>query len=221
MRDLSVVAAFGGLQISSWSERCRGAARRSGGCAQRSTRNGEPAFVEVASSLPRVCRFLEAHGGALRGHAGRAVETRSGPARRPNIGEHDFYPVVYSGPDEEHQGKGDPVRVRWRDRNLPVGQRTGGFTEIWDVMDKSNIEVLASFRVPGLVFSHNGWTTEEQDFLFIGDELDELVQAGWSATRRSPSPSPSRPTSRRPAPTSWTSGTSTTRSWSSGSRTRP
>ena len=27
---------------------------------------------------------------------------------------------------------------------------------------------------PGqLVFSHNGWTTEEQDFLFIGDEIDD------------------------------------------------
>jgi hypothetical protein len=34
--------------------------------------------------------------------------------------------------------------------------------------------------VPGLVFSHNGRTTEEQDFLFIGDEIDELVLAGWS-----------------------------------------
>jgi hypothetical protein len=33
-----------------------------------------------------------------------------------------------------------------------------------------------------MVFSHNGWTTNEQDFLFIGDEVDELVQAGWAFT---------------------------------------
>ena len=100
----------------------------------------------------------------------------------PNKGEHDFYPVNYTGPDTEHQGKEILFVFDGRDRNLPVGQRIGGFTEIWDVTDKSNIKVLESFRVPGLVFSHNGWTTEEQDFLFIGDELDELVQAGWSAT---------------------------------------
>jgi choice-of-anchor B domain-containing protein len=100
----------------------------------------------------------------------------------PNRGEHDFYPVVYSGPDEEHQGKEILFVFDGRDRFAPEGERIGGFTEIWDVTDKSNIQVLARFRVPGLVFSHNGWTTDEQDFLFIGDELDELVQAGWSAT---------------------------------------
>jgi choice-of-anchor B domain-containing protein len=100
-------------------------------------------------------------------------------ACRPDVGEHDFYPVVYSGPDERFQGHEILFVFDGRDRGNPVGQRIGGFTEIWDVTDKSNIEVLASFRVPGLIFSHNGWTTEEQDFLFIGDELDELIAAGW------------------------------------------
>jgi choice-of-anchor B domain-containing protein len=100
----------------------------------------------------------------------------------PNKGEHEFYTVNYTGPDPDHQGKEIAFVFDGRDRNLPVGERIGGFTEIWDVTDKGNIQVLASFRVPGLVFSHDGWTTEEQDFLFIGDEVDELVQAGWSAT---------------------------------------
>jgi choice-of-anchor B domain-containing protein len=98
----------------------------------------------------------------------------------PNIGEHDFYPVVYAGPDEEHQGKEILFVFDGRDREgQAAGNPVGGKTEIWDVTDKDNIEVLASFRVPEMVFSHNGWTTEEQDFLFIGDEIDELVQAGW------------------------------------------
>jgi choice-of-anchor B domain-containing protein len=100
----------------------------------------------------------------------------------PNVGEHDFYPVVYEGPDEDYQGREILFVFDGRDRDLPVGEKIGGFTEIWDVTDKSNIEVLASFRVPELVFSHNGWTTEEQDFLFIGDEIDELVKAGWAFT---------------------------------------
>ena len=56
----------------------------------------------------------------------------------------------------------------------------GGKTAIWDVTDKNNIVEIASFRVPGLVFSGNGWTTAEQDALFIGDEIDELVRAGWA-----------------------------------------
>lgn len=98
-----------------------------------------------------------------------------------DAGEHDFYPVIYNGPDTEHQGREILFVFDGRDREgQAVGNPVGGLTEIWDVTDKSNIEVLASFRLPGLVFSHNGWTTGEQDFLFIGDEIDELVQAGWA-----------------------------------------
>ncbi|WP_165367356.1 choice-of-anchor B family protein [Phytoactinopolyspora endophytica] len=99
-----------------------------------------------------------------------------------NIGEHDFYPIVYDGPDERFQGREIVFVFDGRDRTLPAGERIGGFTEIWDATDKDNIDVLARFRTPGMVFSHQGWTTEEQDFLFINDELDELVNAGWSFT---------------------------------------
>jgi choice-of-anchor B domain-containing protein len=101
----------------------------------------------------------------------------------PDVGEHDFYPIVYNGPDERFQGREILFVFDGRDRVNPTGQKIGGFTEIWDVTDKGNIEVLAKFRVPDLVFSHNGWTTEAQDFLFIGDELDELIQAGWEFAR--------------------------------------
>ena len=98
----------------------------------------------------------------------------------PNIGEHDFFPVNYNGPDEDYQGREILFVFDGRDREgQALGNPVGGKTEIWDVTDKNNIQVIASFRVPELVFSHNGWTTEEQDFLFIGDEIDELVKAGW------------------------------------------
>jgi choice-of-anchor B domain-containing protein len=94
-----------------------------------------------------------------------------------NVGEHDFYVTNYTGPDAEHAGKEIAFVFDGRDR---TGAAIGGFTDIWDVTDKANIVQLASFRTPGMVFSHNGWTTEEQDFLFVGDELDELVLAGWA-----------------------------------------
>lgn len=96
-----------------------------------------------------------------------------------NVGEHDFHVVNYTGPDADHQGSEIAFVFDGRDR---TGEFIGGFTKIWDVTDKNNIVELASFRVPGLVFSHNGDTTQEQDFLFIGDEVDELVQAGWAFT---------------------------------------
>lgn len=99
----------------------------------------------------------------------------------PNAGEHDFYVVNYTGPDSDHQGKEIAFVFDGRDREgQSMGNPVGGKTLIWDVTDKNNIVELASFRLPGLVFSHNGWTTGEQDFLFIGDEIDELVLAGWA-----------------------------------------
>lgn len=98
-----------------------------------------------------------------------------------DAGEHDMYVVDYSGPDPDYQGREIAFVFDGRDREgQAAGNPVGGQTLIWDVTDKSNIEEITRFRVPGLVFSHNGWTTEEQDFLFIGDEIDELVQAGWS-----------------------------------------
>jgi choice-of-anchor B domain-containing protein len=100
----------------------------------------------------------------------------------PNVGEHDFYVVNYTGPDADYQGSEIAFVFDGRDREgQAAGNPVGGKTLIWDVTDKANIIQLASFRLPGLVFSHNGWTTDEQDFLFIGDEIDELVLAGWSA----------------------------------------
>lgn len=98
----------------------------------------------------------------------------------PNVGEHDFFVVNYTGPDAVYQGREIAFVFDGRDREgMATGNPIGGKTEIWDVTDKNNIVVLASFRIPGLVFSHNGWTTEEQEFLFVGDEIDELVLAGW------------------------------------------
>lgn len=95
----------------------------------------------------------------------------------PNVGEHDFFVVNYTGPDPDYQGREIAFVFDGRDR---TGAAIGGFTEIWDVTDKNNIAEIAKFRTEGMVFSHNGWTTAEQDFLFVGDEIDELVLAGWA-----------------------------------------
>jgi choice-of-anchor B domain-containing protein len=98
-----------------------------------------------------------------------------------DAGEHDFHVVNYTGPDAEHAGKEILFVFDGRDREGQAGGNpVGGKTLIWDVSDKNNIVELASFRIPGNVFSHNGATTEEQDFLFVGDEIEELVIANWT-----------------------------------------
>lgn len=98
-----------------------------------------------------------------------------------NAGEHDFHVVNYTGSDAEHVGKEILFVFDGRDREGQADDNPiGGKTLIWDVTDKDNIVELASFRIPGNVFSHNGATTVDQDFLFVGDEIDELVTANWA-----------------------------------------
>jgi choice-of-anchor B domain-containing protein len=98
-----------------------------------------------------------------------------------DAGEHDFHVVNYTGPDGDHQGSEILFVFDGRDREGQANDNpVGGETLIWDVTDKNNIVELASFRIPGNVFSHNGATTVEQDFLFVGDEIDELVTANWA-----------------------------------------
>lgn len=105
-----------------------------------------------------------------------------------DAGEHDFYVVNYNGPDKDYRGREIAFVFDGRDRDTESrrGQRSddtpgalgGGTTEIWDVTDKSNIEVISSFSVPGLCFSHQGWTSSDRhEFLLINDEIDELRDA--------------------------------------------
>ena len=44
--------------------------------------------------------------------------------------------------------------------------------------DKTDIQVIASFTVPGICFSHAGWTASNRhEYLLISDEIDELRDA--------------------------------------------
>ena len=109
-------------------------------------------------------------------------------ACRADAGEHDIYVAKYRGPDRDYRGREIAFVFDGRDKDAASrgGQRSdstpgslgGGTTEIWDVTDKDNIEVISSFLVPGLCFSHQGWTSSNRhEFLLINDELDELRDA--------------------------------------------
>jgi choice-of-anchor B domain-containing protein len=105
-----------------------------------------------------------------------------------DFGEHDIYVVNYNGPDRDYRGREIAFVFDGRDKDTASrggmrvddtpGELGGGTTEIWDVTDKSDIKVISSFTVPGICFSHQGWTSSNRhDFLLINDELDELRDA--------------------------------------------
>jgi choice-of-anchor B domain-containing protein len=105
-----------------------------------------------------------------------------------DFGEHDIYVVNYQGPDTDYQGREIAFVFDGRDKDAPSrrglreddtpGEIVGGTTEIWDVTDKTNIQIIASFTVPGICFSHAGWTASNRhEYLLINDELDELRDA--------------------------------------------
>lgn len=105
-----------------------------------------------------------------------------------DFGEHDIYVVNYHGPDADYRNREIAFVFDGRDKDAPSrsglrqddtpGEIVGGTTEIWDVTDKDNIQVISSFTVPGICFSHQGWTSSNRhEFLLINDELDELRDA--------------------------------------------
>ncbi len=105
-----------------------------------------------------------------------------------DFGEHDIYVVRYNGPDRDYRGREiafvfdgrdkDTASRRGQRQDDTPGRTVGGTTEIWDVTDKNDIRVIASFTVPGICFSHQGWTSSNRhEFLLINDEIDELRDA--------------------------------------------
>ena len=74
---------------------------------------------------------------------------------------HDTQCVSYVGPDADYAG----AEVCFNSAKNRV--------EIVDVSDKSSTVATASVAYPQLGFVHQGWLTEDQRFLLIGDEFDE------------------------------------------------
>jgi choice-of-anchor B domain-containing protein len=67
----------------------------------------------------------------------------------------------------------------WAGREIAFccGGYNGGWVEtgldIVDVTDKDDIQWLASYIYPEGVYSHQGWLSDDQQYFYLGDELDE------------------------------------------------
>lgn len=49
--------------------------------------------------------------------------------------------------------------------------------DILDVTDKSNIILLSRYEYPSAEYSHQCWLSEDEQYLFLNDEVDELEQS--------------------------------------------
>jgi choice-of-anchor B domain-containing protein len=75
---------------------------------------------------------------------------------------HDTHCVSYSGPDPDYA-------------NAEIcANSAGDRVEFVDVSNKSSTVSIASVNYAQRGFVHQGWFTDDQAFLLIGDELDEL-----------------------------------------------
>lgn len=90
------------------------------------------------------------------------------PASPKNLGcfsqdgyTHDAQCVIYEGPDEDYQG-----------REICVNSNEDTIT-IVDVTEKSAPIQIARESYPNASYVHQGWFTEDQQYFYQGDELDE------------------------------------------------
>ncbi len=83
---------------------------------------------------------------------------------------HDAQCVTYSGPDTEHAGK----EICFGGNETAVS--------VSDVTDKENPIALSTAEYPNAGYTHQGWLTDDHEFFYVNDELDE-VSGEQSRTR--------------------------------------
>jgi len=75
---------------------------------------------------------------------------------------HDAQCVVYHGPDGKYRGR----EICFNFSETAIG--------IADVTDKSSPKALSHQSYPNVGYSHQGWLTDDQKYIYADDELDEL-----------------------------------------------
>jgi choice-of-anchor B domain-containing protein len=76
---------------------------------------------------------------------------------------HDAQCTVYHGPDESYQGR----QICFAANETAM--------RIVDVTDKTAPQPISTASHPGTAYVHQGWLTEDHRYLYVNDELDEIV----------------------------------------------
>lgn len=79
---------------------------------------------------------------------------------------HDAQCVTYRGPHVKYQG-----------REICVGSNENAIS-IADVTDKANPIAVSRQSYPDVAYAHQAWLSDDQRYLFLGDELDEGAGKG-------------------------------------------
>jgi len=75
---------------------------------------------------------------------------------------HDAQCITYAGPDTDHSGK----EICFGGNETAVS--------ISDVTDKNNPIGLSTAEYPNAGYTHQGWITDDHEFFYVNDELDEI-----------------------------------------------
>lgn len=75
---------------------------------------------------------------------------------------HDAQVLIYDGPDSDYTGK-----------EIYVGSNESHIA-IVDVTDKSNPQLISTATYSNTSYTHQGWFSEDLNYFFMGDEIDEL-----------------------------------------------
>ena len=80
------------------------------------------------------------------------------------VSTHDAQIIIYNGPDTNYTGR-------------EILFSYNGFDQdVWiiDVTDKGNPQAISSFTYTNNEHAHQGWVTEDHQYIIMGDESDEL-----------------------------------------------
>ncbi len=75
---------------------------------------------------------------------------------------HDAQCVIYEGPDNDYQGQ--EICFNSNETALSIS----------DVTDKDNPIAVSVAEYPNVAYTHQGWLTEDFEYFYMNDELDEL-----------------------------------------------
>jgi choice-of-anchor B domain-containing protein len=84
---------------------------------------------------------------------------------------HDAQCVVYKGPDTRYTGR--EICFGGNETALSIG----------DVTDKAAPKAIGRATYPDFGYIHQGWLTEDQKYLYVNDELDEVQGKTAAGTR--------------------------------------
>jgi len=93
---------------------------------------------------------------------------------------HDIQCVTYAGPDADYQGH--EICFAANEDTLTIADLTGGDPAAWTVIARLEYQDLPfwppspdnPFGAPNY-YTHQGWLSEDHEFFFLGDELDEFT----------------------------------------------